>query len=260
MSREFSFFIYLLERYAEHLGVTADVAYSRLADKGLVGKRYKKADFEAEYDYVIGMAPAHVDYMSAYTLSWRGTEGTKMTNDDDAGAVYIGVPTGGVWDWGDDYRGNYEIHRVVWDSNQEMYVEDTSFKAIDLMESKLEENGFHIVREEVYEPLKLTVWTTENPDDDGRFDITAPVMKRESDPEGIYVQIGTYGYDGKSEGVTVFKVHYNPVTEEHYVMYYDHDYNGTEFFLVPNADIENGTADFSYDGEMGTFPLRELQY
>ena len=42
MSREFSFFIYLIERYAEHLGVTADVAYRRLAEKGLV-------------DYVIGM-------------------------------------------------------------------------------------------------------------------------------------------------------------------------------------------------------------
>ena len=42
MSREFSFFIYLLERYAEHLGVTADAAYSRLAEKELV-------------DYVIGM-------------------------------------------------------------------------------------------------------------------------------------------------------------------------------------------------------------
>ena len=42
MSREFSFFIYLLERYAEHLGVTADVAYRRLSEKGLV-------------DYAIGM-------------------------------------------------------------------------------------------------------------------------------------------------------------------------------------------------------------
>ena len=42
MSKEFSFFIYLIERYAEHLGVTADVAYRRLADKGLV-------------DYAIGM-------------------------------------------------------------------------------------------------------------------------------------------------------------------------------------------------------------
>ena len=42
MSREFSFFIYLLERYAEHLGVTADIAYRRLSEKGLV-------------DYAIGM-------------------------------------------------------------------------------------------------------------------------------------------------------------------------------------------------------------
>jgi hypothetical protein len=42
MSKEFSFFIYLIERYAAHLGVTADVVYRRLADKGLV-------------DYAIGM-------------------------------------------------------------------------------------------------------------------------------------------------------------------------------------------------------------
>ncbi len=36
MSKEFQFFIYLLERYAGHLGVTADVAYRRLSQKGLV--------------------------------------------------------------------------------------------------------------------------------------------------------------------------------------------------------------------------------
>ena len=35
MSKEFKFFIYLLERYAEHLGVTADIAYRRLAEKNL---------------------------------------------------------------------------------------------------------------------------------------------------------------------------------------------------------------------------------
>ena len=42
MSKEFRFFIYLLERYAEHLGVTADVAYRRLSQQNLV-------------DYAIGM-------------------------------------------------------------------------------------------------------------------------------------------------------------------------------------------------------------
>ena len=42
MSKGMRFFIYLLERYAEHLGVTADVAYRRLSERGLV-------------DYVVNM-------------------------------------------------------------------------------------------------------------------------------------------------------------------------------------------------------------
>jgi len=42
MSKGIRFFIYLLERYAEHLGVTADVAYRRLSERGLV-------------DYALGM-------------------------------------------------------------------------------------------------------------------------------------------------------------------------------------------------------------
>ena len=42
MSREFKFFIYLLERYAARNGETADVAYNRLAAHNLV-------------DYAIGM-------------------------------------------------------------------------------------------------------------------------------------------------------------------------------------------------------------
>ena len=36
MSKEFQFFIYLLERYATHLGVSADIAYRRLSQKNLV--------------------------------------------------------------------------------------------------------------------------------------------------------------------------------------------------------------------------------
>jgi len=42
MSREFKFFIYLLERYAESKGVTADVMLNRLKANGLL-------------DYAIGM-------------------------------------------------------------------------------------------------------------------------------------------------------------------------------------------------------------
>ena len=60
MSREFSFFIYLLERYAEHLGVTADVAYRRLMDKNLV-------------DYAVGMYELyHVEAIETPSPTWTG--------------------------------------------------------------------------------------------------------------------------------------------------------------------------------------------
>jgi len=36
MSREFRFFIYLLERYAERNGETADITYNRLAEHNAV--------------------------------------------------------------------------------------------------------------------------------------------------------------------------------------------------------------------------------
>lgn len=42
MSEEVKFFIYMLERYAERKGVTADVMYNQLKDAGLL-------------DYAIGM-------------------------------------------------------------------------------------------------------------------------------------------------------------------------------------------------------------
>ena len=51
MSREFKFFIYLLERYAEGRGVTADVMLNRLKANGLL-------------DYAIGMYELyHVESM-----------------------------------------------------------------------------------------------------------------------------------------------------------------------------------------------------
>lgn len=42
MSREFSFFLYMLERYAARNGETADVTLARIKDNGL-------------YDYAVGM-------------------------------------------------------------------------------------------------------------------------------------------------------------------------------------------------------------
>ena len=228
------------------------VDHSFATDSWMNGRRYNKEQFEAEYNYVYGMAPTPIKYMESYKMDMRGNEGVKITKDGEPDAVYIGLPTGGVWDWGDDvdYKGNYEISRVLWDDKQQIYVVDTSFEAIDLMAAELEENGYHVETETVDEPLELSVWTTEDPSDMSRFELTNSVLKRSSDPDGLYIQTGTYAGSGDDSGIVVHKVHYNPETEEHYILY--DSYSSSEFFTVSSAAIESGEADFSYAVETKT--------
>ncbi|MBQ9679238.1 MAG: hypothetical protein IJV48_00940 [Ruminococcus sp.] len=242
--------------YVDELGAWArDPAF---AEDWYAGQRYTKAELEAEFDYVYGQAPTPIRYMPEYRIESRGNEGVKMLKDDEPDAVYIGQPTGAIWDWDDThpYSGNYEIHRVIWDDSQAIYVEDTSFKEIDLVVAELEENGFHVVEESRDEHLTLTVWTSDDPEDTSRFDIMADSMKRKSDPDGLYVKLGTYGYesgDPSENGILVYKVHYNPETDEHYVMY--NSYDEPECFFVSYGSLESGEGDFSYETETVTEPV-----
>ena len=251
---------YLVTRYiyVDEIGAwTYDPSF---AQAPYIGHRYKKSEFEAEYDYVYGQAPTPIGYMADYRIDWRGDEGIKMTKDGEPDAVYVGQPSGGLWDWDESYSGNYEIHRVIWDDSQEIYVEDTGFKAIDLMAAELAENGYHIIEETHDEHLTLTVWTSDDPEDSSRFDINADSMIRKSDPDGLYVKLGTYGYesgDANENGILVYKVHYNPETDEHYVMY--HSYEEPECMWVSYADLQSGASDFSYETEAVTEPV-ELHF
>ena len=76
MSKEFVFFIYLLERYAEHLGVTADVAYRRLLEKNLV-------------DYAIGMYEFY--HIEAIENAFADLDEKLSAAEEGEGTVPIGV-------------------------------------------------------------------------------------------------------------------------------------------------------------------------
>lgn len=249
--------VYLVQRYIYVSDLRMWIVDHSYTDSGFLGKRYTKAEFEAEYDYVYGMAPVKVKYMETYKQDFRGTEGHKLTKDGEAGSVYIGLPTGGTWDWGedDDYTGNYQIIRAAWDEKQGMYVEDPGFEAVDLMAGELEENGYHFVTETFDELLQLSVWTSDDQSDSTRFELTNNALRRVSDPDGLYIQVGTYSSGDGEEGISVHKVHYNPDTDEHYILY--NSYSSSEYFLVSDADLQSGKSDFFYDSETVTRHVRE---
>ena len=224
--------------------------------------QYNKDEFEAEYDLVCGMAPAKIDYMSDYLYERRGTEGVKLLRDDEPDAVYVGVPTNAIWDWGDDhdYSGNYEIHRVLWDDDQEMYVEDTSFKEIDLVAAELEENGFQIEKETHDELKELKVWDSE-PSYYNRNRISGDIMIRDEDPDGLYVCTGKYTteVDGivTEQGITVHLVHYDAENDDYYIK---RVYSEPECFYITDDVFISGESGFSnvYDTISTYINLRYL--
>ena len=227
-----------------------------VVDRSFSGQSYKKAEFEAEFDFVYGMAPTSIKYIDSYLIDRRGNEGLKMTKDDDPDAVYIGLPTNALWDWDESYTGNYEIHRVTWDDKQAYYVEDASFSPVDLMTAELEENGYQLAQESHDEKLELKVWDSE-PSADDRNKIIGDVMNYESDPDGLYICTGEYTSETDGviieQGITVHKVHYDPEAEDHYILQV---YSEPECFYVPNAVFESGESGFSYAYDTIYEPVR----
>lgn len=233
--------------YVDELGAWArDESF---AEDWYAGQRYTKAGLEAEYDYVYGQAPTLIQYMQAYRLDYIGNEGVKMTKDGEPDAVYVGEPNGPTWD-GDHshpYYGNYTIHKVVWNDNIELCVEDASFDEIDLMAAELEENGYHIITEDVQVQNELTVWANPAPYDGDNWETTRDVLRQKSDPEALFVQIGTYTDSDGETGIVMYRVHYDPENDVHYIQY--GTYTSDEHISVSDTQLDDGTADYYYDIE-----------
>ena len=221
------------------------------------GRRYNQAEFDEEYTFVIGNAPKQIKYTTLWNEENRGEEAVMLVKSGEPDAVYAGVARWGGEDY--DVAVGYTVYRVLWNENEEFYVEDGTFKSAYYATDELEGAGYSVATEEVEEPLTLEVWTAPAPFDEesGNWTQTPKAYNRASDPDGLYVRGGTYT-DGDGEtGVVIKPVHYDPVYEQHYILY--NDYSSAENFYVSDESLENGTSDFSPAVDIGMRPV-ELNF
>lgn len=232
--------IYVVSRYiySNDLGMWI-VDYS-FRDAGYIGKAYTKAEFEEAYDYVYGMAPTPIEYADTWAYENRGNEAVKLTKHGEPEAVYAGTVDGDEDLY--DPEG-YTVYRVIWDDEEEIYKEDTSFESRYYTIAQLKEDGYQIETEQVTEQMELTVWTSDDFDDPSGFEMTRNAIRRKSAPKDLFVEVGTYSGGGES-GITMYRVHFDPVAEEFYILY--NSYSPQEFLSVSYEDLENET-DFFYD-------------
>lgn len=208
-----------------------------------------KEQFEEEYTVVQGLQPKPVKFTTDEAEQNRGWVGVKMGNTNDPDAVYAGSA---YWneddEWGSEPPSGYYIYRLYWDEEQKFYVEDPEFETEYLSLEEVFEQGYYYVFEEVYDKVTLPCWMLPIGSEDN-WNNDLKVLDRASDPDNIYVQSGTYTSGNKGdadyeEGITVRRVHYDPVAEEHYIDIYD--YTEGEYFYIPYAELESDSCEFTY--------------
>ena len=224
-------------------------------------KRYSAEDFNKEFTLVTSPQPKEADVTSEWReKNVKGETGIRLKNTADPEGFYLGSPAGTWEPYSFENPQGYYIYRVTWDEEEGMYVEDTSFEVIDVRTEELAEKGYEIVYETKDVVQELDIWVLPAPYEEPNWNGKYELLKRDSDPDGIYVQTGTYYTQGDNgehldPGILVDKVFYD---EENDVYYTDIYANDPEInFHVSDESMEDGTSEFKYDTKPEKVQIKE---
>ena len=219
------------------------------------GKRYSKADFEAEFEFIYGQAPTPIRYTTQWSYDNRGTQAVKIVKDDEPDAVYAGTIG---WDDDEDDPAGYTVYRVIWSDDAQIYQEDTTFESRYFSVEEMKENGYHVAMEEVDEKQELTVWNSNNFSDPDGYHLTRTILRRRSAPDDLFAEMGYYSMDEIALGIFMFRVHYDPQADDFYIMDDAYD-DPNEYYRESYENLENDTGDFYYDIQTVNKPI-ELRF
>lgn len=222
-----------------------------------------KAEFEADYDYVMAPQPKPIRFTSDYREETRGYRGVKFAKDDEPDGVYIGEKG-----WSTAYGNTlgeistYYLYRARWDDDEQLYVVDEHYPTVARgSEEELAAKDYTIVTEDVEKQATMKCWIKGAPYDNSNSQQTFKLVTRRSDPDGLYAYVGTYSDRPLRDesGVLISPVVYDEENEEYYLLGYYGGTVGRDIFHVTDEDWGSESCDFVYKTE--TVPQRtEVQF
>ena len=216
-------------------------------------------ELNANYTFVQKPQPEAVYYTSDWNEEHnRGMNAYQVTKADDPDAVYCAQP-----EWNGAEEGDpdfYTVSRVFWDEDEEIYVKDSSFETVSCTAEEFAASDFELCYREVTDKAQFASWSEVDtaPDETVNSLQNDTLVRRESDPDGIYIQTGTYtsyvGGELVAEGYIFKSVYY----DETYGAYYRdlEKVKGTEDFLVPYTEFEDSEFSFVMETRTEKIPLR----
>ena len=169
---------------------------------------------DAGYSFVTAPDKVKVDYTDENTYSHRGSKGEKVIRNDDTTGVYVvnTVPGG----YSENDVDAYYVRRLVWDEHEDYYVEDTSFSPLELTAEEFNAH-FTYDAELTEEQVYFSSWVYNNlppSEEEGNILQKDQRLSLASDPDTIYIKIGTFGHDDDegnyvAEGYLICKPYYD---------------------------------------------------
>lgn len=218
--------------------------------------------FEAsEYSFVYALQPAKVLYSNAWSEEHnRGIQVCKVTKDSDPDTVY-GASLSWTNNWGEGDPDTYIVYKLVWDETENIYRMVENFPVLKLSAEQFAENGYSLVKEEVVTNVKFRAWFDEDDAKQGESEMSNyDLVKRESDPEGIYIKYGTYTSSENGVQTDAGYLIRKPYYSEEYGGYLtDHDGSyGSENFEISYNDFDNSEFSFVTEAHIENVNIRYI--
>ena len=233
---------YYIERYDYYLSDYSD-KFRPMTEEELAA---------AGFSFVMAPDKVSIEFLDTYSYEHRGNKGFQVVKNDDPDGVYVLKVNTGIIDF--DYLDYYPVAKLRWDSAQGIYVLD-DIPSMNLSRDEFNAS-FTFMEDEKTRRAEFRSWF--DPDlppteEDGNFYNPCPLLRRASDPDGIYIQTGTFGHDDGNggyvaDGYTIKQ----PVYNEEYGVYYEYgkDEDYSDRFCISYADFED--SEFSFVEETYT--------
>ncbi|MBQ4260651.1 MAG: dockerin type I repeat-containing protein [Ruminococcus sp.] len=171
-------------------------AYIEDGDFGNYGTLTLTSEEFAKSEY--SLVTENLPVQQLYTTEWaeehnRGLEADKLVRESDPDSVYV---CNYSWTIDREHPDRYYIDRLVWDEDIEFYVPDPEFDYISYDPDEFAASDFSYVLDDDLQ--RETVRYLDDYTGIDEYGYTAPLVKKDGDPDGIYIAV-EYSIEGEMQ-------------------------------------------------------------
>lgn len=212
--------------------------YDKLTEDNDFDSEYlTEAEMTAKgYSFIYSDQPVKIQCFTEEEYKHRGTHGDRVVRKSDPEGMYC-VYYSWDGDIADDPDSYYPYH-LIWDDALDSYVQDPEFPHTTLTADEFFED-YEYVTEDVIDYEQVSCWydIDQPATEEDNYQISYNQLTRDSDPDTVYIQLGTFeNGTNNTSGYIIKSVYQDKSTGEYFLD--EECTHGTERFEIDYKDFE----------------------